>query len=104
MNNVGSNNWAIGVNNGDSKADYTYNIGLEMTQIIFAVELYPNTNWDFGDLVFEDVTITASGTDSSWCKSNMNYSDVKLSVEGLTNSVNDNLVTCKIDKLTLSPP
>lgn len=104
MNNVGGNNWAIGVSNGDAKADHTYDIALAMNQAIFAVELYPGTNWDFGNLVFENVVVTATGTDTTWCRADMNYSDVTLNVEGVTSSVANNLVTCKISKLTLSPP
>lgn len=104
MNNIGSNNWAIGVSNGGNRADYTYNIGLAMNQAIFAVELYPGTAWDFGNLVFENVVVTALGTDPAWCTPYMNYADVTLTVEGVTSSVANDLVTCKIAKLTLAPP
>ncbi|KAJ5034910.1 uncharacterized protein L3040_008178 [Drepanopeziza brunnea f. sp. 'multigermtubi'] len=105
MNNIdGGGNWTIGVANGGEKVEYTFDIGLQMNQALFAVELYPGTNWDFGNLVFKHVVITAAGTDASWCSPTPLYSAVTLTIKGVRSSVSGNVVTCKIASLTIAPP
>jgi hypothetical protein len=71
---------------------------------LFAVELYSGTNWDFGNLVFQNVVMTAAGTDASWCTATPNYSKVTLTISGVTSSVANNVVTCNIASLTIAPP
>lgn len=104
MRSDGSGNWVEGVNNskGD-KAEYTFNIGKAMNQALFVVEL-TDTPWTFGDVVFKDVTITAEGTDSSWCNATPLYQGVKdPNIQGLQASSGDGISICKIGSLTLSP-
>ena len=74
-------------------------------QVLFAIELY-DVKWDFGALIFTDITITSTGSDSKWCTSNPeNYSGAtKYSVTGATASTNGEEVTCKIENLTLQGP
>lgn len=102
--NDGNNNWYSEVSNenGD-KASYTYEIGQVMTQAIFDCELY-DTNWDFGDVVFKNIEIIASGSDLSWCNDTPYASSVNYKVEGVSSSTGDGTVSCKIDKISLSPP
>lgn len=84
--------------------DCTLFISLICSTALFAVELYPGTTWDFGNLVFRNVVITADGTDSRWCTSNIQTVNVKKTIAGVRSSVANNVVTCTIDTLTLSPP
>lgn len=102
--NDGKNSWYSEVSNenGD-KASYTYDLGLEMTQAIFDCELY-DVDWDFGDVIFKNIEIIASGSDLSWCNDHPYASSVNYKVDGVTSSTGDGTVSCKIDKITLSPP
>lgn len=105
MRNDGNNNWVEGVNNSKGqKAEYKFNIGKSMNQALFVVEL-TDTPWDFGSVVFKDVTITAKGTDSSWCNNTPLYQGVKdPDIQGLQASSGNGISICKIGQLTLSPP
>lgn len=101
---TGSGNWKIGVaNSAGATADYEYDVEQQMTSALFAVELYDNS-WDFGNVVFKNVEIVASGSDASWCTANPQYSDVTIDFEGVTSSVADGAVKCNIASVTLSPP
>ncbi|KAI0126090.1 hypothetical protein BJ170DRAFT_459908 [Xylariales sp. AK1849] len=74
-------------------------------QVLFAIEL-TGVSWDFGQLTFENVVITSTGTDSSWCKTNPeNYnSATTYSISGLKASVSGSAVTCTISSLILQKP
>lgn len=74
-----------------------------MNQALFAVELYDNT-WDFGNVVFQDVTIVAETSDASFCTANPQYSDVTIDFEGVASTVTNGITTCTIQQVTLSPP
>ncbi|PWN35776.1 uncharacterized protein FA14DRAFT_189714 [Meira miltonrushii] len=102
--NDGKNNWYSEVSNenGD-KASYNFEIGKSMTQTVFDCELY-NVDWNFGDVVFTNTEVVAYGSDLSWCKDSPYSSSVNYKIEGLSSSTGDGTVTCKIDKVTLSPP
>ena len=74
-----------------------------MNQALFVVEQYSGSNWDFGNVVFKDVTITALGTDPSWCSSTPLYQSVTPTISGVSSSVNNGVVTCNIAYLELAP-
>jgi hypothetical protein len=74
-----------------------------MYRAIFAVELY-DSPWSFGDVVFEDVTVTALDVASGWCKSHFTWGTMGAWVEGLYEIRDRNIVTCKFHRLTLSAP
>ncbi|KAF1958365.1 hypothetical protein CC80DRAFT_469354 [Byssothecium circinans] len=79
--------------------------GKTFNQAIFAIEL-TSVTWDFGALVWRDVVITSSGTDTKWCtNAPENYNGAtNYALAGVSASVSGNVVTCRIGTVTLSPP
>ncbi|KAF2140288.1 uncharacterized protein K452DRAFT_319799 [Aplosporella prunicola CBS 121167] len=101
-------NWSSTVvheSTGTSKTDSFALSEKSFNQALFAIELY-DRDWDFGELKFQNVVITATGTDDSWCNdSPENYNGAaSFSVTGVKASVSDNVVTCNIDSLVLEGP
>ena len=75
-----------------------------MNQALFAVELYDNS-WDFGDVVFKNVELIASNSDTSWCTSTPQYSSVTINVQGVASYVDGSgYAHCTMSSVTLSPP
>ncbi|KAF1996536.1 hypothetical protein P154DRAFT_311205 [Amniculicola lignicola CBS 123094] len=74
-------------------------------QAIFAIEL-TGVSWDFGPLVFSNVVITSTGTDTKWCTNvPENYnSATNYVLSGVSASVSGSTVTCKIGSVTLQGP
>ncbi|KAG9858078.1 hypothetical protein KCU98_g411, partial [Aureobasidium melanogenum] len=70
----------------------------------FAAELYGA--WDFGPLIFEDIVLIATGSDTSFCTdSPWNYNGAtNVSVVGVEASVGTDTVTCSIESITLWGP
>ncbi|OCL03246.1 hypothetical protein AOQ84DRAFT_381831 [Glonium stellatum] len=104
----GSSNWTStlkknstgeGVSNDFALASKSFN------QAIFAIEL-DGVSWDFGSLTFSNVVITASGADTSWCtKAPENYkSATNYAISGVSVSVNNSVITCRINSVILQSP
>ncbi|ORY02281.1 hypothetical protein BCR34DRAFT_591970 [Clohesyomyces aquaticus] len=74
-------------------------------QVLFAIEL-TGVSWDFGPLVFNNVVITSSGTDTKWCtNAPENYNSASNYVlSNIQASVSGNVVTCKIGTVNLQSP
>ncbi|KAI9736632.1 MAG: hypothetical protein M1834_000836 [Cirrosporium novae-zelandiae] len=105
----GTGNWTSTLTKGSTGDTVTDNFALtskNFNQAIFAIELYDET-WDFGSLTFTDVTIVATGSDSStWCDTTpTNYNNAaEFTVSGATATVSGTTVTCHIDTVELIGP
>ncbi|KAI0129615.1 hypothetical protein BJ170DRAFT_617007 [Xylariales sp. AK1849] len=91
--------------NGDSVTDTFALASKSFNQVLFAIEL-TGVSWDFGQLAFNNVKITSTGTDSSWCDSSPeNYdSATTYSISGVKASVSGSTVTCTISSVILQKP
>ncbi|KAK9792776.1 hypothetical protein SCARD494_06644 [Seiridium cardinale] len=90
---------------GDTATDSFALASKSFNQVLFAIEL-TGVNWDFGQLAFNNVKITSTGTDSSWCNSSPeNYNDAAVySISGVKASVSGGTVTCTISSVILEKP
>ncbi|KAF2476907.1 uncharacterized protein BDR25DRAFT_208653 [Lindgomyces ingoldianus] len=104
----GSGAWTSVLKKGSSGGSVQDSFALSsktFNQVLFAIEL-TSVSWDFGPLVFNNVVITSSGTDTKWCtNAPENYnSATNYAVSGVSASVSNNVVTCKINSVTLQSP
>ncbi|CAO1631613.1 unnamed protein product [Jaminaea pallidilutea] len=108
VNKDGNGNWRISSGNGaGTLVNYDYDVAVQMNRALFVSEIYSDAVWNFGDLVFSDVIVTAPGTDSSWCSSDRLRAvqqSVNLSVGSVSATVQGNAVYCAVQSLTLSAP
>ncbi|KAJ9150413.1 hypothetical protein NKR23_g3689 [Pleurostoma richardsiae] len=90
---------------GTSKTDTFALADKSFNQVLFAIELY-DVSWDFGPLVFKNVKITSTGTNSAWCTgSPENYNSASVyAISGAKATVSGNTVTCTITSVTLTSP
>ncbi|KAK6070884.1 hypothetical protein SCUP234_09973 [Seiridium cupressi] len=90
---------------GDTATDSFALASKSFNQVLFAIEL-TGVSWDFGQLAFNNVKITSTGTDSSWCDSSPeNYNDAAVySISGVKASVSGSTVTCTISSVILEKP
>ncbi|KAK6064666.1 hypothetical protein SCUP515_11637 [Seiridium cupressi] len=90
---------------GDTATDSFALASKSFNQVLFAIEL-TGVSWDFGQLAFNNVKITSTGTDSSWCDSSPeNYNDAAVySISGVKASVSGSTVTCTIGSVILEKP
>ncbi|KAK9419575.1 hypothetical protein SUNI508_07311 [Seiridium unicorne] len=90
---------------GDTATDSFALASKSFNQVLFAIEL-TGVSWDFGQLAFNNVKITSTGTDSSWCNSSPeNYNDAAVySISGVKASVSGSTVTCTISSAILEKP
>ncbi|TAQ84889.1 hypothetical protein B7494_g6777 [Chlorociboria aeruginascens] len=96
--------------NGDASSRVTGAFPLaykSFDQVLFAIELYGVT-WDFGPLVFENVSVSTNSSNTSWCTSAPeNYnSATNYTLEGVAATVDAaaGTMTCEIAKLHLFTP
>jgi len=86
------------VNNTFALANKSFN------WILFDIELY-NESWDFGPLVFSNITIEATGTDTTWCTGGpQNNSAFDFEIGSIGVRTANQAVICGIDSLTLKSP
>ncbi|KAF2183014.1 hypothetical protein K469DRAFT_635432 [Zopfia rhizophila CBS 207.26] len=104
----GSSSWTSTLKKGSGGNTVTDSFALNsktFNQALFAIEL-TGVSWDFGPLTFNNVVITSSGTDTKWCtNAPENYnSAANYAVSGVSASVSNNVVTCRISSVTLQSP
>ncbi|KAF2114430.1 hypothetical protein BDV96DRAFT_647136 [Lophiotrema nucula] len=104
----GSSAWTSTLTKGSSGQTVTDTFALNsktFNQVLFAIEL-TGVSWDFGALVFNNVVVTSSGTDTKWCtNAPENYnSATNYAISGVSASVSNSVVTCKINSVTLQSP
>jgi len=66
---AGTANWTVTMSLVGGTASATNEFPLaykDFNQALFAIELY-NVTWDFGQLVFDNISMTMNTTDTSWC-------------------------------------
>ncbi|KAF1979363.1 hypothetical protein BU23DRAFT_586592 [Bimuria novae-zelandiae CBS 107.79] len=100
------NNWTSKLTRGSSSVTNSFALGSKtFNQVLFAIEL-TGVSWDFGPLVFNNVVITSSGTDTKWCtNAPENYNSASnYAISGVSASVSGKIVTCKINSVTLQSP
>ncbi|KAL1600525.1 hypothetical protein SLS60_006911 [Paraconiothyrium brasiliense] len=98
--------WTSKLTRGSSSVSNSFALGSKtFNQVLFAIEL-TGVSWDFGPLVFDNVVITSSGTSTSWCtNAPENYNGASnYAVSGVSATVSGNVVTCKINSVTLQSP
>ncbi|KAF2167625.1 hypothetical protein M409DRAFT_54206 [Zasmidium cellare ATCC 36951] len=79
---VGSGNWTINSTSASGQSvSYDFGVQKRLNQALFAVELYDN-NWDFGNVVFQNVQVVAETSETSWCTANPQYTNVTIDFEG----------------------
>ncbi|KAH0333546.1 hypothetical protein KCU81_g9821, partial [Aureobasidium melanogenum] len=105
--NANATEWVsvIEKNCGEASATNSFPIADKvMNDAPFAAELYGA--WDFGPLVFEDVILIATGSDTGFCTDNpWNYNGAtNVSVVGVQATVHTDTVTCSIESITLWGP
>ncbi|KAF2656216.1 hypothetical protein K491DRAFT_597371 [Lophiostoma macrostomum CBS 122681] len=104
----GGSAWTSSLQKGSGGQSVTDSFALNgktFNQVLFAIEL-TGVSWDFGALAFKDVVITSSGTDTKWCtNAPENYnSATNYAISGVSASVSNDVVTCKISSVTLQSP
>ncbi|KAF2449860.1 hypothetical protein P171DRAFT_469786 [Karstenula rhodostoma CBS 690.94] len=98
--------WTSKLTRGSSTTSNSFALGSKtFNQAIFAIEL-TGVSWDFGALAFNNVVITSSGTSTAWCtNAPENYNGASnYVISGVNASVSGNVVTCKINSVTLQGP
>ncbi|OCF32239.1 hypothetical protein I317_06478 [Kwoniella heveanensis CBS 569] len=97
--NVGNERSGSSATNSLPLADKVFN------QAVFAIEL-TGVAWDFGPLVFKNVVIESTGTDSGWCNSSpSNYNGAtNYTISGVSATKADNKIICSIDSVILQNP
>ncbi|KAI4765400.1 hypothetical protein E4T52_01786 [Aureobasidium sp. EXF-3400] len=75
-----------------------------MNDAPFAAELYGT--WDFGPVIFEDVVLIATGSDTGFCTEYpWNYNGAtNVSITGVQSTVQADTVVCNIESITLWGP
>ncbi|KAG9640463.1 hypothetical protein KCU95_g396, partial [Aureobasidium melanogenum] len=107
MRNANATEWfsVVEENCGEASVTNSFPIADEvMNDAPFAAELYGA--WDFGPLIFEDIVLIATGSDTSFCTdSPWNYNGAtNVIVVGVEASVGTDTVTCSIESITLWGP
>ncbi|KAG9587555.1 hypothetical protein KCU77_g8665, partial [Aureobasidium melanogenum] len=105
--NANATEWVsvIEKNCGEASATNSFPIADKvMNDAPFAAELYGA--WDFGPLIFEDIILIATGSDTSFCtNSPWNYNGAtNVSIVGVEATVSTDTVTCSIESITLWGP
>ncbi|KAH0351648.1 hypothetical protein KCU83_g4031, partial [Aureobasidium melanogenum] len=105
--NANATEWVsvIEKNCGEASATNSFPIADKvMNDAPFAAELYGA--WDFGPLIFEDLILIATGSDTSFCtNSPWNYNGAtNVSIVGVEATVSTDTVTCSIESITLWGP
>ncbi|CAF9933124.1 MAG: hypothetical protein HETSPECPRED_008544 [Heterodermia speciosa] len=80
-------------------------VGKTFQSAVFAIELY-SESWNFGPMTFQNIAITGTGSDASWCNETpenwQNGADYTIS--DLSATVDDFGVTCNIGSIVLNQP
>lgn len=74
-------------------------------QVTFAVELQDGMAWDFGPVIFTEITIGVFGTETKWCTDPWDFNKVATrgAMMGVQASVERGKSYCKIKRLVLYP-
>ncbi|PWN92922.1 hypothetical protein FA10DRAFT_290046 [Acaromyces ingoldii] len=96
--------WVVTVGSSDGNSvSFTYSPSQTFDYILFAVGLQIGASWDFGPVIFTDITIAAYDKDTLWCTQAWDQFGLttKPGVVGAKPKVYSDHTECHIDSVTL---
>ncbi|RDW68319.1 hypothetical protein BP5796_08976 [Coleophoma crateriformis] len=100
----GSTGSAAGETAGTTVSTNSFPSENTLSQAVFAIELQNSAAWDFGAVVWSDITITANTTDTTWCTSPETFGSFQYSMSSPVATVSGSSSTCFVANLIFESP